>query len=180
MVGQAFRQSGSAFKPITYATGFERGAITPSTMFMDVKTDIANGFSPPNADERERGPVRVRDALKYSLNIPVAKAQQLIGTENVVDEAKRLGLSFDPSQDPNVPSLTLGTIGVHMLDLAGAYGGLANGGVLAPPYLIDKITGPDGKVIYDGKYICIWKREKGQWKIHRDIGNKNLPAAPAP
>jgi membrane peptidoglycan carboxypeptidase len=149
VIGQAYRQSGSAFKPITYATGFERGAITPSTMFMDVKTDIANGFSPPNADERERGPVRVRDALKYSLNIPVAKAQQLIGTENVVDEAKRLGLSFDPSQDPNVPSLTLGTIGVHMLDLAGAYGGLANGGVLAPPYLIDKITGPDGKVIYD-------------------------------
>ena len=42
------------------------------------------------------------------------------------------------------------------------------------------ITAPDGKVIYDGKYICIWKREKGQWKIHRDIGNKNLPAAPAP
>ena len=48
-----------------------------------------------------------------------------------------------------MPSLTLGTIGVHMLDLAGAYGGLADGGLLAPPYLIDKITGPDGKVIYD-------------------------------
>ena len=37
-------------------------------------------------------------------------------------------------------------------------------------------TAPDGKVIYDGKYICIWKREKGEWKIHRDIGNKNAPA----
>ena len=34
------------------------------------------------ADERERGPVRVRDALKYSMNIPIAKAQQLIGTSN--------------------------------------------------------------------------------------------------
>ena len=38
------------------------------------------------------------------------------------------------------------------------------------------VTAPDGKVVYDGKYICIWKREKGQWKIHRDIGNKNAPA----
>ncbi len=149
VIGQAYRQSGSAFKPITYATGFERGVITPATMFMDVKTDIVPKFSPGDADNRERGPVRVRDALKYSLNIPVSKAQQLIGTENVVDEAKRLGISFDPTQDPNVPSLTLGTIGVHMLDLAGAYGGLADGGMLAPPYLIDKITGPDGKVIYD-------------------------------
>ena len=37
------------------------------------------------------------------------------------------------------------------------------------------VTAPDGKVVYDGKYICIWKREQGQWKIHRDIGNKNAP-----
>jgi len=38
------------------------------------------------------------------------------------------------------------------------------------------VTAPDGKVIYDGKYICIWKRVDGQWKIHRDIGNKSTPA----
>ena len=81
VIGQAYRQSGSAFKPITYATGFEDGVISPATMFMDVRTNIADGFNPPNADNRERGPVRVRDALKYSLNIPVTKAQQLIGTE---------------------------------------------------------------------------------------------------
>jgi membrane peptidoglycan carboxypeptidase len=149
VIGQAYRQSGSAFKPITYATGFERGVITPSTMFMDVETEIVDKYKVPNADERQRGPVRVRDALKYSLNIPVAKAQQLIGTDNVVDEAKRMGLSFDPSQDPHVPSLTLGTIGVHMLDLAGAYGAIANGGNLAPPYLIEKITDSSGKVVYD-------------------------------
>ncbi len=149
VVGQAYRQSGSAFKPITYATGFERGAVTPATMFMDVKGDIVPKFAPGDADNRERGPVSARDALKYSLNIPTAKAQQLTGTENVVDQAKRLGLDFDPSQDPNVPSLTLGTVGVHMLDLAGAYGGLADGGLLATPYLIEKITGPDGKVVYD-------------------------------
>ena len=62
--------------------------ISPATMFMDVRTDIADGFNPPNADGSERGPVRVRDALKYSLNIPVTKAQQLIGTENVVDHGR--------------------------------------------------------------------------------------------
>lgn len=37
------------------------------------------------------------------------------------------------------------------------------------------VTATNGKTIYDGKYICIWKRENGQWKIHRDIGNKNTP-----
>jgi membrane peptidoglycan carboxypeptidase len=151
VVGQAYRQPGSAFKPITYATGFERGTITPATMFMDVEGVIAEGYSVPNASGAQRGPVSVRDALKYSWNIPATKAQQLIGTQNVIDMAERLGLKWDPRQAKSVaiPSLTLGTIGVHMLDLAGAYGALANGGVLAPPYLVEKITDRNGNVIYD-------------------------------
>ena len=37
------------------------------------------------------------------------------------------------------------------------------------------ISAPNGAVIYDGKYICIWKYMHGAWKIHRDIGNKNMP-----
>ena len=141
VIGQAYRQSGSAFKPITYAAGFESGVISPATMLMDVRTDIAEGFDPPNADGRERGPVRVRDALKYSLNVPVSKAQQLIGTENVVAMAERLGLEFDPlhNDEHAVPSLTLGTLGIHQLDLAGAYGAIANGGRLQEPYLIERI-----------------------------------------
>jgi penicillin-binding protein 1A len=151
VVGQAFRQSGSAFKPITYATGFESGALTPSTMLMDIEGEIVDGYSVPNADQRERGPVRVREALKYSLNIPVAKAQQLIGTENVVAMAERLGLEWDPAQEDEVavPSLTLGTIGVHQLDLAAAYGAMANGGIFAEPYMIQTIRDRNGEVIYD-------------------------------
>jgi membrane peptidoglycan carboxypeptidase len=151
VIGQAYRQSGSAFKPITYATGFEDGVISPATMLMDVRTDIAGGFNPPNADNRERGPVRVRDALKYSLNVPVSKAQQLIGSERVVTMAQRLGLEFDPRHNGEhaIPSLTLGTLGVHQLDLAGAYGALANGGQLMAPYLIERIEDADGNLIYD-------------------------------
>ncbi|MBA2633035.1 MAG: transglycosylase domain-containing protein, partial [Chloroflexi bacterium] len=151
VIGQAYRQSGSAFKPITYAAGFESGVITPATMLMDVQGEIVDGYSVPNADNRERGPVRVRDALKYSLNIPVAKIQQLVGTENVVSMAERLGLDWDPRQEDGVavPSLTLGTIGVHMLDLAAAYGAIANAGQFVPPYLIERIEDSDGNVIYD-------------------------------
>jgi len=151
VIGQAYRQSGSAFKPITYATGFESGVISPATMLMDVRTDIADGFNPPNADGKERGPVRVRDALKYSLNVPVSKAQQMIGSENVVAMAQRLGLEFDPlhGDELAVPSLTLGTLGIHQMDLAGAYGAIANGGKLEEPYLIERIEDADGNVIYD-------------------------------
>ncbi|MGI8658238.1 MAG: penicillin-binding transpeptidase domain-containing protein, partial [Candidatus Limnocylindria bacterium] len=82
---------------------------------------------------------------------PVVKAQQLIGTENVVALAERLGLEWDPRQENEVavPSLTLGTIGVRMLDLAGAYGAIANGGEFHPPYLIERIEDSRGNVIYD-------------------------------
>ncbi len=151
VIGQGYRQSGSAFKPITYAAGFEDGVITPATMFMDVEGEIVDGYSVPNADNRERGPVRVRDALKYSLNIPVAKAQQLIGTQNVLAMAERLGLDWDPrhGEELEVPSLTLGTLGVHFIDLVGAYGGIANGGELLPPYLIERIEDSSGNVLYD-------------------------------
>ena len=34
-----------------------------------------------------------------------------------------------------------------------------------------------GKEIDKGKYIVIWKREGGQWKLHRDIFNSSLPPA---
>jgi membrane peptidoglycan carboxypeptidase len=151
VVGQAYRQAGSAFKPITYATGFERGVITPASMLMDVKGEIINGYSVPDADNLERGPVRIRDALKYSLNIPAVKAQVLIGADNVQAMAERMGIRWDPQQSKEVavPSLTLGTIGIHMIDLAGAYGSLADGGMHAQPYLIEQITDSSGKVVYD-------------------------------
>jgi membrane peptidoglycan carboxypeptidase len=153
VVGTAYRQAGSAFKPITYSTAFELNAATPATMLMDVKGDMVSGYSVPDADGNERGPVRIRDALKYSLNIPAVKTQQIVGTDKVVEQAQRYGLRWDPRQAKSVavPSLTLGTIGVHMIDLASAYGSIANGGIRAEPYLIEKITDRSGKVIYDHK-----------------------------
>jgi ketosteroid isomerase-like protein len=38
------------------------------------------------------------------------------------------------------------------------------------------LTGEAGKVLDTGKYVTIWKREQGQWKLHRDIWNTNAPA----
>lgn len=34
----------------------------------------------------------------------------------------------------------------------------------------------EGKPVDRGKYIVIWKRENGQWKLHRDIWNTSMPA----
>ncbi len=38
------------------------------------------------------------------------------------------------------------------------------------------LCGEGGQVLDQGKYIVIWKREAGKWKLHRDIFNSSLPA----
>jgi ketosteroid isomerase-like protein len=39
------------------------------------------------------------------------------------------------------------------------------------------LTGEGGKALDAGKYIVIWKRDGGQWKLHRDIWNTSMPAS---
>ena len=38
------------------------------------------------------------------------------------------------------------------------------------------LTGEGGKTLDAGKYVVVWKRQGGQWKIHRDIWNTSMPA----
>ena len=56
-------------------------------MFMDSATDFGGGYTPSDADNLERGPVRVRNALQFSLNIPSVKAMA------INDAAARLRLA---------------------------------------------------------------------------------------
>ena len=73
VLADGWRQPGSAIKPIGYAIGIDDKALTASTMLMDVVTDFGNDYTPTQADKLERGPVRVRSALQFSLNVPAIK-----------------------------------------------------------------------------------------------------------
>jgi uncharacterized protein (TIGR02246 family) len=52
----------------------------------------------------------------------------------------------------------------------------AHGGDTAHEVGTYVLTGEGGKTIDTGKYVVVWKRQGGQWKIHRDIWNTNMPA----
>lgn len=39
------------------------------------------------------------------------------------------------------------------------------------------LSSAGGQLLDQGKYIVIWKREKGDWKLHRDIFNSSMPAS---
>jgi membrane peptidoglycan carboxypeptidase len=147
VLSDGWRQPGSSIKPINYAIGIEDKTMTAATMFMDVTTDFGGKFVPTQADKKERGPVRLRSALQFSLNIPSIKAGLMNGLDRFYDRSKDFGINWVPKSVP-VVSMGIGTIEVHPIDLLGAYGAIADGGKLMPRTMILKVTRADGTVIW--------------------------------
>jgi peptidoglycan glycosyltransferase len=131
VLGDGWRQPGSAFKPFNYTTGINDRTMTAASMFMDVTTRFpggGGGYIPKNYDLLERGPMRMRSALHWSLNIAAVKALEINGVNHVFDMAQQFGMRFQTDTPRAGLSLTLGTEVVHPRDVATAYGTLANGG----------------------------------------------------
>ncbi|CAN5188257.1 hypothetical protein BH24CHL7_BH24CHL7_06480 [soil metagenome] len=131
VLANGWRQPGSAMKPFNYATGINDRRMTAATMFMDVTTRFpggGGGYVPKNYDLLERGPMRLRSALQWSLNIAPVKALEINGVDHVFDMAGRFGMQFQTERPRAGLSLTLGTEVAHPRDVATAYGTLANAG----------------------------------------------------
>jgi len=151
VMGDGFRQPGSSIKPLNYITGFDDKTITPATMFMDVVTDFSGGkgkgYTPADADKLERGPVRMRSALQFSLNIPSIKASFINGFDHLFEKFKSFGLVFSPDAVP-VTSMGIGTLEIHPIDLLSAYGSIANGGMLVPRTYIVEVRDANNNVVW--------------------------------
>ena len=149
VLSDGFRQPGSSIKPLNYITGIDDGTMTAATMFMDVVTDFGGQkpFTPIQADKLERGPVRLRQALQFSMNIPSVKAGLINGLAHVFQRMKDFGLSFPPGTVP-VTSQSIGTLEVHEIDMIAAYGAIANGGVLMPREMIMTVKDAGGGTVF--------------------------------
>ncbi|MCP4404604.1 MAG: penicillin-binding protein 1C [bacterium] len=126
----ALRQPGSTLKPFTYQLALER-AYTPATLLPDIQElpRAAKSFLPENYDRKFHGPVRLREALACSYNIPAFRLLEEIGVENLYQRLHTLG--FDSLQEtPSFygPGLTLGNGEVSLLELTRAFSVLARGG----------------------------------------------------
>jgi len=128
VLSDGWRQPGSAFKPFTYATGINNKTLTAATMLMDVTTDFG-GYTPTDFNGRERGPLRVRNALQFSLNVPAVKALGLVGEKKVFRKSQAFGMEFQQNKPTAGLAMALGTLEVHPLDLNQSYATMANGGV---------------------------------------------------
>jgi membrane peptidoglycan carboxypeptidase len=151
--GDGARQPGSAFKPIVYATAFEHRVLTPGSLLLDITTQFNRGarWAPRDADQLDRGPVLVRRALQFSLNIPAIRALERVGNETVANQAELLGIRFKGGKTAFLQaglSAAIGTVEVRPIDLTSAFGTLANAGQRLPPRMILEIRGPDGDVVW--------------------------------
>jgi penicillin-binding protein 1C len=129
------RQPGSALKPFLYGLAFDRG-LTPATILADIPHEYRTStgpYRPRNYDHRYHGPVRAREALASSFNVPAVALADRMSAASLLGTLHRAGFeSLTRSADYYGLGLALGSGDVTLLELANAYRSLANGGVWLP------------------------------------------------
>ncbi|NOU92061.1 PBP1A family penicillin-binding protein [Paenibacillus sp. LMG 31456] len=140
---QLRRQPGSSFKPLAvYGPALERGYTSSSPLY-DGELNIA-GYQPRDWDGRTRGEVTLQEAILRSWNIPAVWLLNEIGLDTGLDFVRRAGIPLTPA-DRSL-SIALGGLseGVSPLQMAQAYGAIANLGVMQQAHAIVKVTTKDG------------------------------------
>ncbi len=163
------RQPGSAIKPLSVYTPAMDNGWTAASIIDDIPNYDANGNRwPKNWYEKASNPKgtgywglsTLREALKWSMNVPPVKIVERLGVETSFEYLKKLGITtlIDNDQNPrtndeNLASMALGgmTRGISPLELTSAYGTLGNGGIHIEPHSFTKITDRNGNTIFESK-----------------------------
>jgi 1A family penicillin-binding protein len=159
------RQPGSSFKPYVYATAFKKG-YTPDTVLFDTETNFGTKdqpYTPEDYDGKFRGPVKMKEALAQSLNIPAVKTLYLAGVQNSINTAQSMGITT--LQDPKRLglSLVLGGGEVTLLDHTSAFGTFATGGVRHDKTAVLKILDGQNNVLDE------YKNSAGEKVLDSDV-----------
>ncbi|MGA9520760.1 MAG: penicillin-binding protein 1C [Myxococcaceae bacterium] len=144
---QMRRQPGSALKPFAYVEAFSSG-MTPATVLADTEAQFAGRsgvYSPENYDRRTHGPIRAREALANSYNVPAVRVAEQLGPERLLRALRQAGFdSLDKGSEHYGLGLVLGDGEVSLWHAARAYAGLSRGGVLRPLRVVRRALRPDG------------------------------------
>ncbi len=147
---QGRRQPGSAFKPFVLVTALEKG-IRPEHVFSAKPYSVRVTDGVWNVQNYENkittGSLTLRAATNWSVNAVYARLIMLVGPKNVVNTARKMGITTP--LEPN-PAIALGGLrtGVSPLEMASAYGTLANKGMRVAPTGILSVTDDRDRELY--------------------------------
>ncbi len=154
------KQPGSTIKPLSiYTPAIDTLKITQSTAVSDVRGGYKFNYGSWNPKTTTPGKesMSLRKALAYSSNTIAIKTAEMLGNspdevvDIMIDYLQNFGISTIESdaRDRSLASLTLGGMskGISTLEMAAAYGTLANGGVYIEPIVFTTITSYDGQLI---------------------------------
>jgi len=149
---QSRRQPGSGFKPFVYLTALMSRRFTPSSLINDIpliyKIENDELWTPGNAGGNYSGRVRLREALKKSINIVSIRLIEALGIEAVTQVASKiLGLPFERFRQDF--SLALGTSELTQMELLKGYAVIGNMGKDVFPHAIIRVEDRYGKAIWE-------------------------------
>ena len=153
---QMRKQTGSTIKPLAViAPGLEEKIITASTVYDDNSTRFTSYGKDyePKDQGSFKGLVNIRSFISTSQNIPAVKIMTELTPEKSLEYLQKMGItSLNPKVD-NVLSLALGgmTTGVSPLEMASAYGTIANDGLYITPTFYTNVTDSSGNVVLTPK-----------------------------
>ena len=159
------RQPGSSFKPYVYATAFKKG-YTPDTIIFDTKTNFGTKekpYEPKNYSGNFSGPVKMKEALARSLNIPAVKTLYLAGVQNAINTAQSMGITTLQNPSRYGLALVLGGGEVKLIDHVSAFGTFATAGVHHNKTSILKITDSRGNILEE------YKNSGGERVLDQDV-----------
>ena len=146
---QAKRQPGSAFKTLVYLAALELGYDATSPL-LDATITLEQGpgqedWRPSDAKGAGQGGlITLRRALELSRNIASVRLLWDLGIEDVSNLIGRLGIDF--GQNVNY-AIALGSGEVTPMQMALAYGAMANGGHKLEPRFVTSIESSDASFV---------------------------------
>ena len=149
---------GSSLKPLAvYGPAFDMG-YSPGTPVLNLPIEIAgwnseNGYPNNFSGDSFSGVESMRTAINRSHNTSTAHVlMDYVGIENSVTYLLKLGIDADHILATGA-GLALGSSGVSVIELAAAYGAVANRGQYLEPYAFTQVLNPDGTVYIDVREV---------------------------
>jgi penicillin-binding protein 1C len=170
------RSPGSTLKPFIYGLALDQGLIHPNTVLKDVPHSF-NGYNPENFDYDFMGPIKARDALVLSRNIPAIYLSSLLSKPSLHQLLEQGQVSHLRSESYYGLSLNLGGVELTMRELIGFYAMLANDGVWYPARLLQKEIKPKGLRLLssEASYLVL---DMLQSTPHQDVNYRSWSQLP--